>query len=124
MILSYLLSCATIELSVRLPFSMAVQELRAKQAARRVGRILPPLCSTPTDLRICEHRGAGEGVWPVDGGGLWGRVGRGGVTGIKARPAGREVGTGCSSVLTRPSWTRRGACSCRRSTVTSSRGEW
>src|SRR5215468_12537276 len=91
-------------------------------AARRRCGLFPPLCSTLDDLVLYRGSGRLNAVWGVDGGGKWSRVEHHGLRWLtEARPG--EVRTGCSSVLTRPDWMRRVAFSCRRSTVTSSRGE-
>ena len=41
--------------------------------------ILPPLCTTYSDLGFCRAEGLDNDVWTGVGGGMWSTVGRGGV---------------------------------------------
>src|ERR1700722_17223105 len=46
---------------------------------RALGRFLPPLCSTHSDLGFCLDDLRDNDVWTGPGGGMWSTVGRGGV---------------------------------------------
>src|SRR5262249_13187275 len=53
-----------------------------------------PLCSTVPDLVFCDGTRGRDKVFPVDGGGMWGRVGRGGVRQPSNSAVYRGVGGG------------------------------
>src|ERR1700691_3503133 len=89
------------------------------------GGHVPPTLPHRCDLAFCCANHEKWCVLSVDGGVMWGRVGRGGArwTSRSCLPGGGEVRTGCFSVLTRPSSTRRDGSSCQLSTAKSCQGE-